>query len=75
MDDSIKTRLFSILEKVSEQVTNLEMQDAYGDLIKQMKIISQSESNTDVFRMLNIIRIEYESLQTLYRYEQGGKCP
>ncbi len=75
MDDSIKTRLFSILEKVSEQVTNLEMQDAYGDLIKQMKIISQSESNTDVFRMLNIIRIEYESLQTLYRYEQGEKCP
>lgn len=75
MDDSIKTRLFSILEKVSEQVTNLEMQDAYGDLIKQMKIISQSESNTDVFRMLNIIRIEYESLQTLYRYEQGKKCP
>ena len=75
MDDSIKTRLFSILEKVSEQVTNLEMQDAYGDLIKQMKITSQSESNTDVFRMLNIIRIEYESLQTLYRYEQGKKCP
>ncbi len=75
MDDSIKTRLFSILEKASEQVTNLEIQDAYGDLIKQMKIISQSESNTDVFRMLNIIRIEYESSQTLYRYEQGKKCP
>lgn len=75
MDDSIKTRLFSILEKVSEQVTNLEMQDAYGDLIKQMKIISQSEGNADVFRMLNIIRIEYESLQTLYRYGQGKKCP
>lgn len=57
-------------------VTNQEMENAYGCFTEHMKEVSQSETDySEVYRMLNITRIELASLQSLYRYEEGEKCP
>lgn len=76
MNDLLKTRLFSLLSEISHEVINEEMQTAYGCFREQVKTVSQSEQNySEVFRMLNITRIELVFLQSLYRYEEGKKCP
>jgi len=75
MNVLLKTRLFSILSE-SSQVTNEEIQNAYGSFMEQVEIVSQSETDySEVFRMLNITRIELLFLESLNRYEQGEKCP
>lgn len=75
MNDLLKTRLFSLLSEPS-QVTNGEMSNAYGCFMEQLRTVSQSEQNySDTFRMLNTTRVELAFLQSLYRYEQGEKCP
>jgi len=74
MNELLRERLFSLLAEPS-QVTNEEMQTAYGDFMEQIKTVSQSENDcSEVFRMLNITRIELVSVRTLYRYGQGEKC-
>lgn len=67
-------RLISLLSDPT-QVTNEEIQTAYGCFMEQLRTTSQSEQNySEVFRMLNDTRIELVSLQTFQRYEQGKKC-
>lgn len=74
MNELLKTRLFSLLAEPS-QITNEEMQTAYGNFMEQLKIVSQSEqSYSDTFRMLNFTRVEFKALQALLEYEQGEKC-
>lgn len=65
-------KLFSLLTETS-QVTNEEMQSAYECFMEQLKTVSQSENNSEVFRVLNITRIELVSVRTLHQYEQGKK--
>lgn len=69
------SRLFSLLSEPS-QVTNEEMQNAYGCFMEQVKTtVSQSESNhSEVFRILNNTRIELVFIESLNQYEQGEKC-
>jgi hypothetical protein len=75
MNELLKMRLFSLLSEPS-QVTNEEMENAYGCFVGHMKMVSQSENiHSETFRMLNITRIELVFLQSLYRYEQEKKCP
>ena len=75
MNVLLKTRLFSIMSE-SSQVTNEEIQNAYGSFMEQVEIVSQSEKdNLKIFQMLNITRIELIFLESLNRYEQGEKCP
>ncbi|MDH6310995.1 hypothetical protein M2451_003765 [Dysgonomonas sp. PFB1-18] len=74
MNELLKMRLFSLLSEPS-QVANEEMQNAYGCFIEQLRRVSQSENNIEVFRMLSFTRIELVALQTFYQHEQGGKCP
>lgn len=76
MNKLLETRLFSLLSE-SSQVTNEEMQNAYGCLMEQVKVtVSQPETNyQEVVRILNITRIELVFLESLYRYWQGEKCP
>lgn len=64
-----KTRLSSLLAETS-QVTNEEMQNAYECFMEQLETVSQSENNSEVFRMLNNIRIELVSARTLHWYGQ-----
>lgn len=75
MNELLKTELFSLLSE-SSQVTNEETEYAYGCFMEQLKTVSQSEqSYSDTFRMLDTTRIELAFLKSLYRYEQGEKCP
>lgn len=74
MSRLLQTRLFALLSEPS-QVTNQEMKTAYGCFAEHMKAVSQSENScSEIFRMLNITCIELVFMESLYRYEQGGKC-
>ncbi|MCG6188673.1 hypothetical protein [Maribellus maritimus] len=74
MNNLSKTKLFSLLSEPS-QVTNEEIQDAYEDFVSQRTIHNQSEMNlTEAFRNLNFTRIEFDFLESLPFYGQGGKC-
>lgn len=75
MNDLLKMRMFNLLSEPS-QVTNEEMQNAYGCFMERLRTVSQSEQNySETFRMLNITRIELVGIESLYRYGQGKKCP
>jgi hypothetical protein len=70
------SRLFGLLSEPSQEVTNEQIQNAYGHFVEQVEAVSQSENNyAEIYRMLNNTRIELVFLQTLYRYGQGEKCP
>jgi len=76
MNDLLKERLFSLLSESSQEVTNKELQRAYGNFMEQLKAVSQSENiHSETFRMLNITRVELVFIESLYRHEQGEKCP
>lgn len=74
MIDLSNTRLFILLAEPS-QITNEEMQNAYGDFIGHIKAVSNSDDYSNIFRTLNLTRIELVSVKPAFRYEQGGKCP
>ncbi|MDR2036481.1 MAG: hypothetical protein LBQ60_01010 [Bacteroidales bacterium] len=76
MNDLLKTRLFSLLSEPSQTSTNEEIQNAYGCFMEQVKTVSQSQTDySETYRMLNDTRIELVFIESLHRYEQGGKCP
>jgi hypothetical protein len=75
MSKIINTKLFSLLANASP-VTNQEIENAYGHFTEHMRTASQSEGNySEVFRMLNITRVELAFLQSSYRHEEGEKMP
>lgn len=68
--------LISLLSGASQEVTNEEMQNAYGCFTEHMKAVGQTENDySEIFRTLNLTRIEFDSLGSLPLYGQGGKCP
>ena len=50
------------------------MQDAYGEFVKHIVAISNSEDYSYIFRMLNLTRIEIAPIKELYQCGQGEKC-
>lgn len=75
MNKIINTKLFSLLTETSP-VTNEEIQNAYGCFTEHMKAVSQSENDySELFRTLNLTRIEFDSLGSSTLYGQGEKCP
>ncbi len=75
MNELSRERLISLLVDTSQKVANEEMQSAYGCFMEQVNKVSQSEKTySEIFRMLNITRIELVFIETLYRYGQGEKC-
>jgi hypothetical protein len=76
MDEFVNMGFFSLLTESSQKVSNEEMRSAYGNFMEQLRTVSQSEQNySEIFRMLNITRVELVFLKSLYRHEQGEKCP
>jgi hypothetical protein len=76
MNDLLQTRLFCLLTESSQEVTNEEIQTAYGCFMEQVRTVSQSgQDYSEIFRMLNITRAELVFIESLYRYGQGEKCP
>ncbi len=75
MNELSNTRLLTLLSEPS-QVTNEEMHRAFECFMKRVETVSQSENGySEIFRMLNITRVELVFIETLYRHEQGEKCP
>lgn len=76
MNELLKERFFSLLSESSQEISNEEIQNAYGCFTERIKIISQSENSlSETFRKLNNTRIELVFMESLYQYEQGKKCP
>lgn len=75
MNDFLQTSLFGLLTEFSQIATNQEMQQAYEIFIKEIKSLNQTEADySNSYRILNLTRIEFVSLQSLFQYEQGEKC-
>lgn len=68
MNDLIKTEFFVLMNECSQEITNEEMQRAYGKFITHIDSISQIENDlTSIIRKLNITRIELVFLATMER--------
>lgn len=74
MNKLLRERLFSLLSDPT-QITNEQMQSAYECFMRGVETVSQSEKDySEIYRTLNITRIELASIETVYRYGQGEKC-
>ena len=74
MNDLLQMRIFGLLSKASQEVTDEEMQDAYGEFVEQIKTVSNKNDYSTTYRILVATRIEIASLETILLYGQGGKC-
>jgi hypothetical protein len=75
MNELSRERFIGLLSEPT-QVTNEEMQTAYGCFMERIRKVSQSEKDySKIYRPLNTTRIELVAVQALHRYEQGEKCP
>lgn len=75
MNDFTRTKFFILLTGNSQEVANEEMGNAYVGFLKEINILNQSEIDySNVYRELNLTRIEFVFLQSYIQYEQGKKC-
>lgn len=75
MNDLSQMRFFGLLSKVSQEVTNEEIQNAYGELLGHIKCVSGGTDRAIIYRTLNATRIELAFLEIPSHYGQGKKCP
>lgn len=74
MNELLRERLISLLSEPT-QVTNKEMQSAYGCFLKRVEAVNQSEKDySEIHRILNITRVELVFIESLYQHGQGKKC-
>lgn len=71
MNDFTKARIFELLSESSQEVTNQEMQEAYGEFVEQIRTVNNGNYYSTTYRLLVAIRIEIASLETIPPYEQG----
>ena len=74
MNELLNMRLFGLLSETSQKVTNEEFQNAYGEFLSKIEIVSSEENYSTTYRILAATRIEIASLETTPLYGQGGKC-
>ena len=74
MNDLLQMRIFGLLSETSQNITNEEIQSAYGEFIKQMEIVSNENDCSTTYRILAATRIELASLETLSLYGKWEKC-
>ena len=74
MNDLLQTRIFRLLSETSQEVTNQEMQNAYGKFIEHIRMVSYGNDYSTTYRILVATRIEIASLETAPLYGQGEKC-
>lgn len=74
MDDLLQTRLFGLLSEPSQEVTNEKIQNAYGEFVEQIRIVSNGNDYSTAYRILVATRIEIASFETTPLYGQGEKC-
>lgn len=74
MNDLIKTELFSLVTENSQEITNEQMQRAYGEFITHIDTVSQVGNDyTGIIRRLNLARIELSSFLKQIQDELGEK--
>ena len=73
MNDLLQTRIFRLLSETSQEVTNQEMQNAYGEFVEQIRIVGDGDDYSTTYRIFVATRIEIASLETAPLYGQGGK--
>ena len=71
MNDLLQTRIFGLLNETSQEITNEEMQNAYGEFIHQVRTMSNENDYSTIYRILVATRIEIASLETSPLYGQG----
>lgn len=74
MNVLLQMRIFRLLSKASQEVTDEEMQDSYGEFVEQIKTVSNKNDYSTTYRILVATRIEIASLETAPLYGQGEKC-
>lgn len=74
MNDLLQMRIFGLLSKASQEVTDEEMQDSYGEFVEQIRTVSNKNDYSTTYRILVATRIEIASLETAPLYGQGEKC-
>ena len=74
MNVLLNMRMFGLFSETSQEVTNNEMQEAYGEFLEHIKNVSDGTDYSVIYRTLNATRIEIASLKTTPLYGQGGKC-
>ena len=74
MDELLKAKFFGLLSDTSQEVSNEEMQNAYGEFIEQIRTVSNGNDYSTIYRILVATRIEIASLETTPLYGLGGKC-
>ena len=74
MNDLLQTRLFGLLSEPSQEVTNEEMQNAYGGFLEHIESVSNGTDYSVIYRTLTATRIEIAPLETTPLYGQGKKC-
>ena len=74
MNELLSMRFLRLLSESSQEVTNGEMQNAYGEFVKQIGIIGDENDYPIAYRILTATRIEIASLEITPLYGQGEKC-
>lgn len=74
MNELLNARLFSIFSESSQEVTNEEIQNAYGEFVEQIRAMSNENDYSTTYRVLVATRIEIASLETIPLYGLGEKC-
>ena len=74
MNDLLQMRMFGLLSETSQEVSNEEMQNAYGEFVEQIRIVGDGDDYSTTYRIFVATRIEIASLETAPLYGQGGKC-
>ena len=72
MKDLLNMKYFRLLSEPS-QVSTKEIQTAYEAFVKRVTEMTQSDSDySKVFRLLNHLHIDLDSLMALPLFESGG---
>ncbi|EKU88353.1 hypothetical protein [Bacteroides oleiciplenus] len=74
MNVLLNMRIFGLFTGTSQEVTNNEMQEAYGEFVEQVRTISNKNDYSATYRILTATRIEITLLETTPLYKQGEKC-
>lgn len=74
MNVLLNMRMFRLFSETSQEVTNSEMQEAYGEFVEQIRTISNGNDYSTTYRILATTRIEIALLETIPLYGQGEKC-
>lgn len=74
MNELLSMRFLRLLSEPSQEVTNEEMRNAYGEFVEQIRIVGDGTYYSTIYRILVATRIEIASLEMTPLYGQGEKC-